>query len=260
MKVQVCQVLLSICLIVGPQCIYIVQFPFILFLGIESHDVSVLFRVISANRLRHFTLAILHGACINSSDPRCKLLSLYPVKSIRQFTFKDGKLVKGKPDGASRGKFKIGTFCKIEFPVTFNSLEQAIHKDSTVVKVISDSRTKLHVPNYEHKPLLQVAYTKRKHKSNLIRHAFKAKVAQNPQELECCVVRAASLDGCLLSTIARRAKSVAVVLAINNTLGPLGGSLLVHVPSAMKKVIYYFVMSLVVAGLPSGEIKAVCCT
>lgn len=53
-------------------------------LGIERHDVSVLFQVISANRLRHFTLAILHGACINSCHPRCKLLSLYPVKSIRK--------------------------------------------------------------------------------------------------------------------------------------------------------------------------------
>ena len=162
---------------------------------------------------------------------------MYPVKSIRQFTFKDGKLVKGKPDGASRGKFKIGTFCRIEFPVTFNSLEQAILNDSTVMNIISDSSIELQGPDYEHIPLLQVAYTKRKHRPNLIKHAFRAAVAQNPQELECCVVRAASLDGCLLSTIARKAKSVGVVLAINNTLGPLGGSLLVHLPGAMKKVI-----------------------
>ena len=217
----------------------------------------MLFRTISANRLRHFSLAILHGACINSSDPQCKLLSLYPVKSIRKLTFKDGKLLKRKPDGAGRENFEIGTFCRIEFPVTFKSLEQAIHNDSTVMKVISDSRTKLHVPNYERKPLLQVAYTKRKHRANLIKHAFRAAVAQNPQKLECCVVRAASLDGCLMSTISKKAKSVGVVLAINNTLGPLGGSLLVDVPGAMKKVIRYFVMSVVVAGLPSGKIKTV---
>lgn len=217
----------------------------------------MLFKVISANRLRHFTLAILHGACINSSDPRCKLLSMYPVKSIRKFTFKDGKLVKGKADGASREKFEIGTFCRIEFPVTFESLERVIRNDSTVMEIVSGSRTKLHVPNYEHKPLLQVAYTKRKHRLKLKKHAFRAAVVQNPRELESCVVRAASLDGCLLSTIARKAKSVGVVLAINNTLGPLGGSLLVDVPGVMKKVICYFVTSVVVAGLPSGEIKAV---
>lgn len=179
---------------------------------------------------------------------------MYPVKSIRKFTFKDGK---GKAVGASREKFAIGTFCRIEFPVTFESLERAIRNDSIVMKVISGSKTRLHVPNYEHKPLLQVAYTKRKHRPKLIKHVFRAAVVQNPQELESCVVRAASLDGCLLSTIARKAKSVGVVLAINNTLGPLGGSLLVDVPGAMKKVICYFVRSVVVAGLPSGEIKAV---
>ena len=219
----------------------------------------MLFQVISANRLRHFTLAILHGACINSCDPRCKLLSLYPVKSIRKLTFKGGKCLKRKPDGASQDKFEIGTFCRIEFPETFKSLEQAIRNDRTIMKVISDSspRAKLHVPNYDHNPLLRVAYTTRKHGPNLIKHVFKASVAQNPQELESCGVRAASLDGCLLSTIARKTKSVGVVLAINNTLGPLGGSLLVSVPGAMKKVICYFVMSVVVAGLPSGEIKAV---
>ena len=216
----------------------------------------MLFQVITANRLRHFTLAILHGACINSCDPSCKLLSLYPVKSIRKFTFKDGKLQKRKPDGGSREKFKIGKFCRIEFPETFKSLEQAIRDDSTVMKVISDSRTQLHVPSYERKPLLQVAYAKRKHRPNLTKHVFKAAVAQKPQDLESCVVRAASLDGCLLSTIARKAKSVGVVLAMNNTLTPLGGSLIASVPAVMKKVIRYFVMSVVVAGLPSGEIKA----
>jgi len=182
---------------------------------------------------------------------------MYPVKSIRKFTFRDGKLLKGNTDGASRQTFQIGTFCKIEFPVTFRSLEQAIRNDSAVMKVISDSTTKLQVPSYELKPLEQVAYTKRKHSLNLLKHTFKAALAQNPQELEGCVVRAASLDGCLLSTIAKKAKSVGVVLAINNTLGPLGSSLLVDVPDAMKKVICYFVMFVIVAGLPSGEIKAV---
>jgi len=136
-------------------------------------------------------------------------------------------------------------------------LEKEICNDSTVMKVISDSRTKLQVPSYERKPLQQVAYIKRKHRLNLIKHAFKAALVQNPQELESCVIRAASLDGCLLSTIAKKAKSVGVVLAINKTLGPLGGSLLVGVPGAMKKVICSFVMSVIVAGLPSGEIKAV---
>ena len=194
---------------------------------------------------------------MNSCDPGCKLLSLYPVKSIRQLTFKDGKCLKRKPDGASRDKFEIGTFCRIEFPETFKSLEQAIHNDRTNMKVISDSKGKLHVPNYERNPLLQVAYTTRKHRPNLMKHVFKATVVQNPQELECCGMRVASLDGCLLSTIARKAESVGVVLAINNTLGPLGGSLLVSIPGAMKKVICYFVRSVVVAGLPSGEIKAV---
>jgi len=170
-------------------------------------------------------------------------------------TFKDGKLLKRKSKERGREKFTIGTFCRIEFPETFKSFNQAICSDRKIMKVISDSRTKLHVPSYEHKPLLHVAYTKRKNRQNLIKCSFKAAVAKNLQELESCVLRAASLDGCLLSTIARKAKSVGVVLAINNTLGPLGGCLLAGVPDVMKKVICYFVMSVVVAGLPSGEIK-----
>ena len=194
---------------------------------------------------------------MNSCDPRCKLLSLYPVKSIRQLTFEDGKCLKRKTDGASRDKFEIGTFCRLEFPETFKSLEQAIRNDRTIMKVILDSKAKLHVPNYERNPLRQVAYTTRKHRRNLMKHVFKAAVAQNPQDLESCGMRVASLDGCLLSTIARKAGSVGVVLAINDILGPLGGSLLVDVPGAMKKVICHFVRSVVVAGLPSGEIKSV---
>ena len=247
---HICQIL-----IVPRQCIYTVWFPLILFLGIERHDVSVLLQVISANRLQHFTLAILHGACINAFDPGCKLLSLYPVKSIKKLTFKDGKRLKRKSNERDREKFKIGTFCRIEFPETFKSFKQAIRNDRKVMKVISDSRTKLHVPSYEHKPLLHVAYTERKHRPNLIKCSFKAAVAKNPQELGSCVLRAASLDGCLLSTIARTAKSVGVALAINNTLGPLGGCLIAGVPDVMRRVICYFVMSVVVAGLPSGEIK-----
>ncbi len=213
-----------------------------------------MFRVITSNRLSYFTLAILHSACINHSDPRCKLLSLYPVESCRRISFKCGKLQKRKLDKGIKEKLNIGKFCRIEFPGTFNSLEQAIQHDDEVMKAIS--KGKLNLPKYERQTLQQVAYTKRQHQSKLKNTPFKAAVAQTKEELENCTMRAANLDGCLLSRIANARKNgVGVVLAINDTLTP-DGVCLSYLPAAMRRVITHFVHAIITAGLPSGESSA----
>ncbi|KAL9982469.1 hypothetical protein ACROYT_G004515 [Oculina patagonica] len=212
------------------------------FKGSQNQDVAASLRVIGSNRLSCITLAILHSASISHSDPRCRLLSLYPVESCRRFSFKGGKLQK-------RMKFDVGNFCRIEFPGTFNSLEQAIQHDWVVKKTISQSKGQLHPPKYERQTLLQVAYTKHQHPSKLI----KAAVAQTQKELKNCTMRAANLDGCLLSRIANtRQNGVGVVLAINDTLTPDADNDLPPLfTAAMKRVIIYFVQAVIIAGLPS---------
>ncbi len=221
-------------------------FSFILFSGFQNHNVAASLRVIGSSRLSCITLAILHSASISHSDPRCKLLSLYPVESCIKISFKHGKLLKRK-------KFDVGKFCRIEFPGTFDSLEQAIQRDRVVKKTISQSKGQLHPPKYERQTLLQVAYTKHQHRSKLI----KAAVAQTQKELKNCTMRAANLDGCLLSRIANtRQNGVGVVLAINDTLTPDADNDLPPLfTAAMKRVIIYFVQAVIIAGLPSGELN-----
>lgn len=163
---------------------------------------------------------------------------------------------KRKLDKGTKEKLNIGKFCRIEFPGTFNSLEQEIQRDTVVMKAISLSKGKLNCPKYERQTLQQVAYTKRQHRSKLKNTPFKAAVAQTPQELEDCTMRAANLDGCLLSRIASARKNeVGVVLAINDTLTP-DGVCLPYLPAAMARVITHFVNAIIIAGLPSGESTA----
>lgn len=232
----------------------------------NGSNIASLFRVIGSRRVNHFTLVVLHGACINSSDPHCKLLSLYPVKSCRKFSFQSGKLHKRKLGEEDEKNFEegVGRFCSIDFPEAFNSWEQAICSDSVVKKFVSQSRNKLNYPNY-HCNSLVVAYTKKRHCKKLKEISFGAALAQTSQDqdqekqirlLEKYHTRAANLNGSLLSMISRRGnpKNVGVVLAINDTLGP-HGACLPNLPAAMRRVIAFFVMAVVVAGLPDGEIN-----
>ena len=228
---------------------------FALFLGCGGSDVATLFRVIGSHRLNHFTLVILNGSRINPKDSKCELLSLYPVSSCRKFSFKGEQLQRRIWDQECDHSFKegVGKFCSLEFPETFKSWEQEIHCDPVIVKAISRSDGKLKYPTYESQPLL-VAYSKAADLSKLKNTVVGATVAQTPQKLENLNLRAVNLDGCLLSRIARNThpKAAGVVLAINDTLGPLG-CCLPSVQNVMKRVIANFVRAVVVAGLPSGE-------
>ena len=212
----------------------------------------MLFRLVTSNRLNHFTLLLLYGLCGNSDDPNCRLLSLYPVKSCRKYHFNDDKAQGGDVRGEIDKNFKgvVGKFCSLEFPETLKSLKQAICSDEEVRRLIKGSRVKLSYPEFVRKPL-EVAYAKAADQSKLRKHlAISMRLQDNYR------TRAANLDGCLLSMISRKSRNVGVVLGINDTLEPFG-SLLASLQNAMTRVITHFVLALVVGGLPKGEKDAV---
>ena len=227
--------------------------PLNLISGSDSKKVAALFRVIGSHRLNHFTIALLHGARVNPRDPKCKLLSLYPVKSARKFVYRGGKLRKCNVGGESQVNFEEGKgcFCRIEFPGTFRSWEEEVRAEKVVKKLIKRSVGKLEYPKYEHNSPLKVLYTKASQSSKL-RKVPPGSAIASAEKLPKYHT-AAQLDGCLLYFIARSGckGNVAVILAINDTLEPFG-PLLQSLPQSMVKTITKFVMAVVVAGLPKG--------
>lgn len=234
-----------------------------------------MFRVIGSHRINHFTLALLYGACVNPLDPKCKLFSLYPVTSAIKFELVDGKFKKCKPRKEHEEKqerheekdgevFIQGHFSKIEFPETLKSFRKEVYNDEVIRTVIGGSRGKWDYPKFEHQYPLTVAYTKGTQSKKLKKRVLGAAVApvskkqsqkQRIGKLRDYKVRAASLEGCLLKMIARSGPkhNTAVVMMINDTLEPLGACLSQRVVKAIMKIINYFIMAAVIAGLPKGK-------
>lgn len=233
-------------------------FP-ILISGNNAEKVAALFRAVGYHRLDHiFTVAILHGVCANLHDPKCKIMSLYPVNSARRYAFSSGKPQVRRQEKVkfSRG---MGHFCKIEFPRTFQSFEQEVNNESMVKELLAQSEGKLNRPTYQDNYPLEVCYTAAK----------QSQVSKLRKKLRIEDQSAANLDGCLLKFIAR--PRVAVILAINGTLKndtldkdiqELFGSVWRDVRNSLKnkfkrmvrRTITHFVRAVVVAGLPKGEI------
>lgn len=213
--------------------------------GNDNKKVAALFRVIGAHRLNHFTIAVLHGACANPRNPRCKLLSLYPVKSARKFLFIGSKLQRSNVGGENQVNFEEakGRFSRIEFPGTFKLWEQEVRGERVVKMLISQSDGKLEYPKYEHNSPLTVLFTKASQSSRL------KKVKKFPK-----YPMATQLDGCLLHFISKSGSkgNVGVILAINDSLEKPHGPLLQYLLESMMKTITKFVMAVVVAGLPKG--------
>lgn len=228
------------------------------YLGTKSHQVSALFRVIGSHRVNHVTLALLYGSCVNPYDPRCKLLSLYPVVSTIKYKFRSGRPQKEKSDGA----FIKGQFCKIEFPETLRTFNDTVCNDEKIKAFKTRSGEKREYPRFEHQYPLTVAYTSRQQSKKLRGCVLGATVApvspeqseeKRIKELENYRVRAASLEGCLLQLIKKSGShTTAVVMLINDTLDPDGACLPSAAKAVMERTINFFVMAVVVAGLPKG--------
>ena len=212
-------------------------------------------------------MAVLHGSCINPRDPTCKLLNLYPVTTTTKFKFENGKLQKCQLNEEKVKKigegFIKGHFSKLKFPQTFASFYHAIQTDKVIKAAVMRSKGKLEAPRFENQFPLTVAYTLASQSKRLKRRVLGAAVAKVSHKLSVkkrlkimrkYQVRAASLEGCLLYMIERSGpkNNTAVVMAINDTLEP-HGACLPYLAKAVRRVIAYFVMAVVVAGLPKGR-------
>ena len=102
----------------------------------------------------HFTLALLHGVCLEVGDPKWELKvgSLYPIKSARkikftQYSLNMKQMKEMKPLDFSEAQ---GRFCRAEFPETYESFERAIREDPLNIEDIisrANSKTQEDVPS-----------------------------------------------------------------------------------------------------------------
>ena len=214
--------------------------------------VAALFRAVGAHYLDHFTLVLLHGLCLNSRDPRCKVGNLYPVSYIKKMSFKGIRPKKeGEVQDFSEG---VGQFCRAEFPKTYKSWEEAVKEDTTVKNLVSRSGKLIIDPKFELDAPLTVAYSRSPYAKKLSGTVpFGAAFAQTEKGFAKYRVNAVNTSGCLLSTIKRsgRKNNVGVVLIIKDVCG---GSLLPKQPSGISAIVAHFTRAVVVAGLPKGEV------
>ena len=224
---------------------------YLTYLGNTSQRVAALFRAVGAHYLDHFTLVLLHGLCLNSCNPQCKVGNLYPVSCIKKMLFKGIRPKKeGEVEDFSEG---LGRFSRAEFPETYKSWEEAVKEDPKVKNLMSHSG-KLNIdPKFERDAPLTVAYSRSSYTKMLSGSVpFGATFAQAEKGFAKYQVNAVNTNGCLLSTIkkAGRKNNVGVVLIIKDVCG---GSLLPKLPSAINAVVAHFTRAVVVAGLPIGE-------
>lgn len=227
-------------------------------LGNNSQKVAALFRAVGAHYLDHFTLVLLHGLCLNSRDPQCKVGNLYPVACIKKILFEQNRpKKKGEAEDFSEGQ---GRFCNAEFPETYKSWELAVRNDTKVSDLISRSGNLEIDPKFERDISLTVAYSKKKFAHKLRgRVAFGPTFAQSEEGFAeyrkklCC--QAVNTNGFLLSMIKKsgRKDNVAVVLAIKDVCGEFG-ALLPNLTVGISAIVAHFTRAVVVAGLPKGEI------
>ena len=103
-------------------------------------------------------MALLYGACIDSSDPKM-LGCLYPVGSALKFEFESGKLQKCQLSKAKTGGFIKGRFNRLKFPVTVKSFLEKVKTDKLIKVGVIKSRGKLDYPKFEHQSPVKVACT-----------------------------------------------------------------------------------------------------
>lgn len=230
------------------------------FPGNRRDMVAALFRAIGAHYLDHFTLTILHGLCLEFGKPKWELKvgSLYPVKKARkikftQYSLNMKKMKEMKPLGFSEAQ---GRFCSTEFPEAYKSFEKAVREDplniEDIISKANNSKTQIGVPSapkFERDEEFTAGYCFDSKEGRL--KTIPSKVDKRLKKFK---IKAVNLDGCLLSSLAKygRRNNVSVVLAIND-ICDAHGSLVLHLPEAMMKIITYFVRAVIVAGLPEGE-------
>ena len=213
---------------------------------------AALFRAVGAHYLDHFTLVLLHGLCLNSRDPQCKVGNLYPVGCIKKMLFKGNRPKKGgEVEDFSDGR---GRFCRAEFPETYKSWEEAVKKETKVEYLMSHSGNLKIDPKFERDTPLTVAYSRSASAKKLSGSvSFGSTFVQKEEYFAKNRVNAVNMNGCLLSQIKKsgRKNNVGVVLIIKDVRG---GSQLPKLPGGINAVVAHFTRAVVVAGLPKGEV------
>ena len=214
--------------------------------------VAALFRAVGAHYLDHFTLVLLHGLCLNSRDPQCKVGNLYPVSCIKKMSFKGIRPKKeGEVEDFSDG---IGRFCRAEFPETYKFWEEEVKKETEVEDLMSSSSNLEIDPKFERDAPITVAYSRSACAKKLSGSVpVGATFARTEKGFAKYRVNAVNTNGCLLSMIKKggRKNNVGVVLIIKDVCG---GSLLPKLPSGINAIVAHFTRAVVVAGLPKGEV------
>lgn len=213
---------------------------------------AALFRAIGAHHLDHFTLAILHGLCLDFLEPewQLKVGSLYPVTEATKIPFTEhyidmNKLGETVPDDFSEAK---GTFCSANFPETYESWKQTVLDDPSVRTINSKNLLRIS-PMYGKDEVFTTGYSDK----NCYRKLKSIPSRADPSLMKF-EMKAVNLNGCLLSSLAKfgRKNNISVVLAIKDYCDKLG-SLVPKLPDAIKSIITSFVQAVIVAGLCEGE-------
>ena len=213
---------------------------------------AALFRGIGAHYLDHFTLALLHGLCLDHRDPQCRVGSLYPVRSARKILFTQHNLDIKSIDEVGKVDFSNaeGRFCRAEFPETYKVWENTVRDDEKVKKMMEKTKGKLNIsPRFQKDEDLTVGFSDATNATKLRSIPFRA-----DQRLKNYQMKAVNLNGSLLSRLAQcgRKDNIGVVLAISD-ICEIDGSGLAGLSDVIKTVLIHFVRAVVVAGLPEGK-------
>lgn len=221
---------------------------------------AALFRAVGAHYSNHFTIVLLNGSTFNRHDPDCKLGHIYHVREAKCMTFRRGELQQKQETGTG-GKRKIlsfrngiSNFYRSKFPESFQWWVHSVQNDEDVKAV--GKNFVIEPEKFDPNQHLKVAFA-RNSKINSLKNACLHKEKKirisNLRKLSHLDIKAANLDGCLLSMIQQHwhKNNVSVSLAISNTLGPNKPPR--ELKKAVKKVINYFLMAAINAGLREGK-------
>ena len=150
----------------------------------------------------------------------------------------------------------ISKFYRFKFPTSFRWWVQNVRNDEDVKAV---GKTFVIEPeNFDPNQHLKVAFARNSQKNSLKNACLnkdKKIRRSNSRKFSDQGIKAANLDGCLLSMIHQhgRKDNVSVSLAISNTLGPEEPPRMLK--KAVNKVMYYFLMATITAGLREGKTR-----
>lgn len=225
-------------------------------IGNDKESMAALFRAVGANYFNHFTIVLLHGSTFEKHDPDCKLGHIYHVREAECMAFKRGKLQKSDKGKVISFRQGISNFYSFKFPKSFSWWVQSVCNDEDVKAV--GKEFVIEPEKFDPNQHLKVVFALNAHKNSLKNACCNKKKEiriSNKRKLSDQDIKAANLDGCLLSMIHQhgRKDNISVSLAISNTLGPEQPPS--RLKKAVNKVMYYFLMAAINAGLREGKTK-----